>query len=117
MDVTIWGFFIGILFVVPTVLLELTVSWLYEVSGGSDSVWNFGQILTFVTVIFAMGGLIGSYFNAVSPADPSVRGYHIFWNDGSSHHIHKSNISMCQYERSAASGGPSGWAYRRSNNR
>jgi hypothetical protein len=97
--------------VIPTLLLELTVSWLYEVSGGSDSVWDFGQILTFVTVIVATGAPIGGYLKAVSPTDPSVRGYHIFWNDGSSHCIHKSNLSMCQCERNGASSGPSRWIY------
>jgi len=33
-----WLFTLGYFFVIPTVLPELTVSWLYEVSGGSDSV-------------------------------------------------------------------------------
>jgi hypothetical protein len=112
-----WLFTLGYFFVIPTVLLELTVSWLYEVSGGSDSVWDFGQILTFVTVVVATGAPIGSYLKAVSPADPSVRGYHIFWNDGSSHRIHKSNLSMCQCERSGASCGPSRWTYRGNNSR
>ena len=102
-----WLFTLGYFFVIPTVLLQLTVSWLYEVSGGRDSVWDFGQILAFVTVIFETGAPIGSYLKAVSPADPSVRGYHIFWNDGSSHGIHKSNLSMCQCERGGTSSGPS----------
>jgi len=104
-------------FVIPTVLLEVTVPWLYEVSGGSDSVWDFGQILAFVTVIFATGAVIGSYLIAVSPVDPSVRGYHIFWNDGSSHRIHESNLSMCQCEKITASSGPTRRTSRGNNSR
>jgi hypothetical protein len=62
------------------VILNRSVSWLYDVSSNSDSRWDFGQILALAGVVLDMGRTIGKHlWENVTGVEPPTRRYKIIW--------------------------------------
>jgi predicted ABC-type exoprotein transport system permease subunit len=74
----------GLLFIVfpamSIVILNRSVSWLYDVSSNSDSRWDFGQIIALAGVVLDMGRTIGKHmWENVTGVEPPTRRYKIIW--------------------------------------